>query len=497
MDTLITWIGDQDLQAADLMDGTPKIEGGAVLSAIKAGNFERVFLLIDYCEQQASDYKNWLSDHYTGELYVENVDLDGDPTDVSKIYEASCKLLDRLTDESRLPTQPTFLISSGTWAMAVVMVIISQTRYEGQLIQSSKEAGVQTVEIPFEVHAEYLSKLVGFSDEGLIKSNTLRKPLNFGNIPFRSDVMQRLATKAAKASQRNFPILIEGDIGTEKEEFARAIHFKGTRQEGKFIKVPCNLRDIDDLNTRLFGDDNAFDQAKGGIVYLDEVNSLPENLQGKLYEKLVSLANLEELGSAPILTNTCRIIASSRKDLVQTVANSGFHEELFFALSVLVLKIPALRERRNDISPLIDQILEKINNESINEPGYQTKSLTPGARSVLIQRDWPANTRELENSLKRAAVWSSDDIINEADIWDAVFETPPTTGALHEILDIRLEDGIDLKAKLGEIADHLIDRAIEHEGENRSNAAKLLGFESYQAFAYWAKRREKKKQVGS
>ena len=116
---------------------------------------------------------------------------------------------------------------------------------------------------------------------------------------------------------------------------------------------------------------------------------------------------------------------------------------------------------------------------------------------MLIQRDWPANTRELENSLKRAAVWSSDDIINEADIWDAVFETPPTTGALHEILDIRLEDGIDLKAKLGEIADHLIDRAIEHEGENRSNAAKLLGFESYQAFAYWAKRREKKKQVGA
>ena len=200
---------------------------------------------------------------------------------------------------------------------------------------------------------------------------------------------------------------------------------------------------------------------------------------------------------SPIITNTCRIIASSRKDLVQTVANNGFHEELFFALSVLVLKIPALRERRNDISPLIDQILEKINNESINEPGYQTKSLTPGARSVLIQRDWPANTRELENSLKRAAVWSSDDIINEADIWDAVFETPPTTGALHEILDIRLEDGIDLKAKLGEIADHLIDRAIEHEGENRSNAAKLLGFESYQAFAYWAKRREKKKQVGA
>ena len=493
MDTLITWIGDQDLQAAGLMEGTPKIEDGAVLSAIKAGNFERVFLLIDYCEQDASDYKNWLSDHYTGELYIENVDLGGDPTDVAKIYETSCKLLDRLTSESRLTTQPTFLISSGTWAMAVVMVIISQTRYEGRLIQSSKEAGVHTVEIPFEVHAEYLSKLVGSSDQGLLKSSTLRKPLNFGNIPFRSDIMQRLATKAAKASQRNFPILIEGDIGTEKEEFARAIHSKGTRQEGKFIKVPCNIHDIDDLRTRLFGDYNAFEQAKGGIVYLDEVNSLPKSLQGKLYEKIVSLFNIAELGSAPILTNTCRIIASSGKDLIQTVASGGFHEELFFILSVLVLKVPALRERRNDISPLIDQILEKINSESVNQPGYQTKSLAPGARSVLIQRDWPANTRELENSLKRAAVWSSDNIINEADIWDAVFETPPITGALHEILEFDIEAGIDLKSKLEDVADYLIDRAIEKEGGNKSNAAKLLGFPSYQAFAYWIKRREKKK----
>lgn len=493
MDTLITWIGDQDLQAAGLMKGTPKIKGGAVLSAIEAKKFQRVFLLIDYDEQKTSDYKNWLSERYDGTLCVENVELGGDPTDVSKIYEASCKLLDRLSGEGLLPTQPTFLISSGTWAMAVVMVIISQTRYRGQLIQSSKEAGVQTVEIPFEVYAEYLSKIVGTSDDGLVKSNTLRKPLNFGEIPFRSEIMQRLATKAAKASQRNFPILIEGDIGTEKEEFARAIHSNGTRQKGKFIKVPCNLNDVNDLNNRLFGNDNAFEQAKGGVIYLDEVNALPESLQGKLYEKIVSLTNLERLGSSPILTTTSRVIASSRKNLIQTVASGGFHEELFFVLSVLVLKIPALRERRNDISPLIDQILKKINSESINEPGYQTKSLTPAARSVLIQLDWPANTRELENSLKRAAVWSSDVTINDADIWDAVFETPPTTGALHDILNIKLEDGIDLKAKLGEISDHLIDRAIEYEEGNRSNAAKLLGFESYQAFAYWTKRRDKKK----
>ena len=92
-------------------------------------------------------------------------------------------------------------------------------------------------------------------------------------------------------------------------------------------------------------------------------------------------------------------------------------------------------------------------------------------------------------------MFSEGDTINEADIWDAVFETPPTTGALHDILDVSIEDGLDLKSKLEDIADHLIDRAIDHERGNKSNAAKLLGFPSYQAFAYWIKRREKKKQI--
>ena len=493
MDTLFTWIGIQDLQAAHLRDGAGKIKEGPVLSALRAERFQRVFLLSDYPE--ATHYKEWLSKHYSGEISVDIVSLGGDPTNVAAIYESAVKLLDRVAENDLLNEAVTFHLSPGTWAMAVVWVIISQSRHSGRLIQTSREAGLQIVEMPFEFKAEYMLKLTSFPDNELKQANSKSKPLNFGKMFFRSDNMQRLAKKAAKASQRDVPVLLEGEVGTEKEEFARAIHEEGQRKKGPFIKVACGSRDHHELNELLFGEGNVFDQAMGGTLYVENISSLPTSLQGRLYAKISAPKEVGNIGSSPIMMNSFRVIASSHNNLVQSVANGSFHEELFFSLSVLVLKIPALRERRNDISPLVDQKLEKINNESGQEPGYQAKSLTPAALSVLIQRDWLANTRELENSLRRAAVFSEGDTINEADIWDAVFETPPTTGALHDILDVSIEDGLDLKSKLEDIADHLIDRAIDHEGGNKSNAAKLLGFPSYQAFAYWIKRREKKKQV--
>ena len=493
MDTLFTWIGTQDLQAASLRGGDGKIKEGPVLSALKTEQFERVFLISDYPE--APHYKEWLSKHYSGEISLDMVSIGGNPTNVPAIYESAVKLLDRVSDNDLLNEAITFHLSPGTWAMAVVWVIISQSRHPGRLIQTSREAGLQTVEMPFEFDAEYVLKRANTPDHILKTANSQNKPLNFGKMHYRSENMRRLTVKAAKASLRDVPVLLEGEVGTEKEEFALAIHEEGPRKNGPFIKVACGSHDRGELNKLLFGEDNVFDQALGGTLYLDDINSMPANLQGKVYAKISASKEINDIASTPIKNNSFRVIASSHMNLVQSVANGSFHEELFFSLAVLVLKIPALRERRNDISPLVDQKLDKINNESAQEPGYQIKSLSPAARSVLIQRDWLANTRELENSLRRAAVFSEGDTINEADIWDAVFESPPSTSALHDILDVSIEDGLDLKSKLEDVADHLIDRAIDHENGNKSNAAKLLGFPSYQAFAYWIKRREKKKQA--
>ena len=226
------------------------------------------------------------------------------------------------------------------------MVIISQTKYPARLIQSSLEAGVQTVDLPFEVSAEYLLKRTQIPDTNLKRANTNQKPLNFGKILFRSEIMNRLAQKAAKASQRDIPILLEGDVGTEKEEFARAIHFEGLRKDGPFIKVSCGSLDEEELDTFLFGEEDVFTKAKGGTLYFDDIGKLPLKIQAKLHSKLISDLDKAPQQAHSILKSTCRIIASSSNKLVNAVADGEFHEDLFFMISVLALNIPALRERR-------------------------------------------------------------------------------------------------------------------------------------------------------
>ena len=490
MNRLFTWIDLEDLQAAGIKDGTPKIVGGPILSALTAEKFDSVHLLVDW-PSTSNSYRKWLSKYFSGEITVNEVDLGADPTDVTSIYKAAKTLLDDIYSSQEVEGSPSFHLTPGTWAMAVVWVIISQTRYTGRLLQASKEAGVQTVDIPFEVHAEFIAKLMEPSDQELISKNAEKNTLNFGNIPFRSEIMQRLAAKAAKASKRSLPILIEGDVGTEKDEFARAIHDKGLRKERKFQKLSCNNTNIADLREKLFGQANIFKNAENGTIYFEDIHALPLALQSELCTKIKSDFRIPEENGAPRANNKYRLIASSCKNLVDQVADGLFHEELFFTLSVLVLQIPSLRERRNDISPLIDQILDQINSEDLNEIGSQVKRISPSARSVLIQRDWKANTRELENAIRRAAIWTDNDVISEDDIWDTIFEQRPTAGALHNILDVKIEKGFNLKAKLDEIAYYLIDRAVEHEKGNKSNAAKLLGFPTYQAFAYWEKRKKK------
>ena len=290
-----------------------------------------------------------------------------------------------------------------------------------------------------------------------------------------------------------FPLLIQGDIGTEREELARSIHLEGNRRKGPFLKVQCGLHSEEELNELLLGRNGAFERSKGGILYLEDIEFLPLNTQADL-TKVLQNAESQKLNNHEANVNsTCRIIASCRGGLIENVKDAQFNEALYFILTVLVLKLPNLSERKNDISLLIDQILDELNESRPSGLNISTKSLTPRARKILVEREWKANTRELRNVLQRAFLWGSEDSIDHADIWDAVSERPPASGALQDILDVDLESGIDLKMKLDEYADYMIDRALDQSGGNKSNAAKLLGFPTYQAFAYWVKRREKKK----
>lgn len=492
MKTLFAWIGTQDLIASGARKGDRKIDDGPILAALKSEEFDAVALISNYDTDETGFFENWLVAQTKCKLTTYRASYVVDPTNLDMVYRAALEAVNTELSSSK-ETELIFHMSPGTWAMAVCWLIISETRHPARLVQSSIESGLSETTVPFELHAEYIAKVNRSIDEKLLLENRKRKPLEFGKLLFRSDVMQRLATKAAKSCNHDFPLLIQGDIGTEREELARSIHLEGHRRKGAFIKVQCGLHCEEELNEILVGKNGAFEQSKGGVLYLEDIEFLPLNIQTEL-TKVLQNAESEKLNNHETKVNsTCRVIASCRGELIENVKNAQFNEALYFILTVLVLKLPNLSERKSDISLLIDQIVDELNEGSPAGLNISKKSLTPRARKILIEREWKANTRELRNVLQRAFLWGSEDAINHDDIWDAVAERPPASGALHDILDVDLESGIDLKTKLEEYADYMIDRALDYSNGNKSNAAKLLGFPTYQAFAYWVKRREKKK----
>ena len=144
-----------------------------------------------------------------------------------------------------------------------------------------------------------------------------------------------------------------------------------------------------------------------------------------------------------------------------------------------------MRERTGDLGPLIDGLLLTINAQSAEEPGYVRKRLSAGAKNFLIQQSWPGNLRELENTLRRAAVWSDGNEITRADALDAVLSFPDRTTAENSILGRPIEEGVDLQEIIGEVARHYIKRAIEQSEGNKSLAAKLVGLPSHQTLSNW------------
>ena len=185
-----------------------------------------------------------------------------------------------------------------------------------------------------------------------------------------------------------------------------------------------------------------------------------------------------------------RLIISSRTNLLEKVTHGEFREELFYLLAIIVLKIPPVRERSGDLSRLLDHMVSRINEQSQSEPGFENKRLSPAAKSFLLQQRWPGNVHELENTLRRALIWSDEEEISEADIWDALLISVSRTGSENDLLGRPIEDGIDIQELISEVARHYISRAIEYSEGNKSQAAKLVGLPSYQTLTNWIKKYE-------
>jgi two-component system response regulator HydG len=301
----------------------------------------------------------------------------------------------------------------------------------------------------------------------------IKSKQGFGSIIGRSPEMEKLYRIIAKAAQSTHPVLILGESGTGKEMVARSIHFSGAFRDKPFIPVDCGSLVPTLIESELFGyvkgaftgavhsKDGLLAIAEGGTVFLDEVGELPVDLQAKLL-RAIQEKEIRPVGSTRRVPINVRILAATNRDLEQAVAQGTFRRDLYFRLNVLSLRIPPLRERRQDIPLLADHFLERL-----NRGADQPRTLSDEALKVMLAHDWPGNVRELENCLERACAFTTGPVIN-------VIDLPSSVSNAQTNLPLNQNSAAKI-IPLVELEKHSILGAIEQLNGDKLLAARLLG----------------------
>ena len=244
--------------------------------------------------------------------------------------------------------------------------------------------------------------------------------------------MQEVLSLVHRVAGSDATVLIQGESGTGKELIAKAIHYASPRVSGPLVKVNCAALPESLLESELFGHERGaftgalaarqgrFELAHGGSLFLDEIGDLPLHLQVKLL-RVLQEREFERVGGSRPISVDVRLIAATNRDLAALVRAGRFRDDLYYRINVVTIVIPALRERREDIPPLIDHFVRRFavaNRKPI-------AGLTREARDLLLRYDYPGNVRELENLVERAVVLTRDDVIGVADLPLTLQEAPP------------------------------------------------------------------------
>ena len=251
---------------------------------------------------------------------------------------------------------------------------------------------------------------------------SLRSPQGLGNMIGRSAEMEKLYRILSKVAQSSHPVLILGESGVGKELVARSIHTNGPHADRPFVPVDCGSLVPTLMESELFGyvkgaftgatrsKDGLLASAQGGTVFLDEIGELPLDLQAKLLRALQE-KEIRPVGATHRISINVRILAATNRDLSAMVEQGRFRKDLYYRLSVVNLRIPPLRERKQDIPLLAAHFLERMARET-----GTPHTLSDDALRTLMEYDWPGNVRELEHSIDRACTLSSGPILHLGDL---------------------------------------------------------------------------------
>ena len=260
----------------------------------------------------------------------------------------------------------------------------------------------------------------------------------FGELIGKDPKMRVIYKLIEDVAPSDATVLIQGESGTGKELVARAMHRLSPRQEGPFIVINCSAYPATLLESELFGHEKGaftgalrqkagrFEQANGGTVFLDEIGDIPLPAQVKLL-RVLQTRKFERVGGEQTLTVDVRVLAASHKDLVQEVKNGNFREDLFYRLNVIPIKLPPLRERKNDIPLLVEHFLKLF----AAARSKDIQGLSSEALRVLLNYSWPGNVRELENTIEHAVVLAKAGPVEAWDLPAAIQSISP--GASHTL----------------------------------------------------------------
>lgn len=412
------------------------------------------------------------------------VTLASNGEEVIKLIEKD--IFDLALVDIRMPRQDglSVLKRIKTVSPETIVIMITAFASADTAIKAMKEGAYDYITKPFKIDEMKLVIQNALEKRRLQKENQILKQVvreryQFDNIIGQSSKMLELYDLLEKVVPTKTNILITGESGTGKELVAKAIHYNSPRRDKPFVTLNCGAIPESLIESELFGHmkgaftdaintkKGLFEVADEGTIFLDEISELPLLMQVKLLRVLQD-REFKRVGGTEDIRVDVRIISATNKDLEEAVREKQFREDLFYRLNVIQIKIPSLRDRKEDIPLLASHFLKKYSEEL----GKQISQISPEALRVLVQYDYPGNVRELQNIIERAVALETSRELTVQNLSSYIEEQVPFK---RKAIDLDIpNEGIDLEKIVEDVERTLLLKALDRTKGIKKKAAELL-----------------------
>ncbi len=300
------------------------------------------------------------------------------------------------------------------------IIVVSAQSTLTTAVRASEQGAFEYIPKPFDINrlTDVVKKALQSSSDGP-SSTTIPQPVDDNPLVGSSPAMQEVFRTMARVMGTDLTISIFGESGSGKELVAQALHDMGPRKNAKFVAVNMAAIPRDLIESELFGHEKGaftgaqarvegrFEEARGGTLFLDEIGDMPMEAQTRLL-RVIQEGEYRAVGGRRMIDTDVRIITATHKDLEQMVRDGTFREDLYYRLNVVVIDIPSLTKRREDIPELANSFLNEAERD-----GLPAKSFTEGAFKAMMKYNWPGNVRELRNMVRRLCALYSEDVLDE------------------------------------------------------------------------------------